>query len=42
MARDDDAFLLRASSRVELDAAVALLREEFGTAVRIHIDPYRF
>jgi primosomal protein N' (replication factor Y) len=42
MARDDDAFLLRASSRVELDAAVALLRGEFGTAVRIHMDPYRF
>lgn len=41
-ARDDDAFLLRAPSRIELDSAVALLREEFGTAVRIHIDPYRF
>ena len=42
IARDDEAFLLRAPSRNELDAAVALLREEFGTAVRIHIDPYRF
>ena len=42
MARDDEAFLLRAPSRVELDAAVAMLREEFGTAVRIHMDPYRF
>ena len=41
-ARDDDAYLLRAPSRAELDTAVALLREEFGTAVRIHIDPYRF
>jgi primosomal protein N' (replication factor Y) len=42
MARDDEAFLLRAPSRIELDTAVAFLREEFGTAVRIHIDPYRF
>ena len=42
MARDDDAFLLRTPSRIELDAAVAMLRHEFGTAVRIHIDPYRF
>ena len=42
MARDGEAFLLRAPSRIELDAAVAMLREEFGTAVRIHIDPYRF
>ena len=42
LARDDEAFLLRAPSRNELDTAVALLREEFGTAVRIHIDPYRF
>jgi len=41
-ARDDDAYLLRAPFRAELDTAVALLREEFGTAVRIHIDPYRF
>ena len=42
MARDDEAFLLRAPSRNELDTAVAMLRQEFGTAVRIHIDPYRF
>lgn len=42
MARDDDAYLVRAASRTELDAAVALLRAEFGVAVRIHIDPYRF
>ena len=42
MARDDDAYLLRAPSREELDAAVALLRTEFGTSIRIHIDPYRF
>jgi len=42
MARDDEAFLLRAPSRIELDAVVAMLRDEFGTAVRIHIDPYRF
>jgi len=42
MARDDDAYLLRAPSREELDAAVALLRAEFGTSIRIHIDPYRF
>jgi len=41
-ARDDDAYLLRAPSRAELDAAVTLLRAEFGTSVRIHIDPYRF
>ena len=41
-ARDEDAFLLRASSRIELDAAISLIRSEFGTAVRIHIDPYRF
>ncbi len=41
-ARDDDAYLVRAASRTELDAAVALLRAEFGVAVRIHIDPYRF
>ena len=42
MARDDEAFLLRAPSRNELDTAVAMLRQELGTAVRIHIDPYRF
>jgi len=42
MARDDDAYLVRGASRTELDAAVALLRAEFGVAVRIHIDPYRF
>jgi primosomal protein N' (replication factor Y) len=42
MARDDDAYLLRAPSREELDAAVTLLRAEFGTSIRIHIDPYRF
>ena len=42
MARDDEAFLLRAPTRIGLDAAVALLREKFGTAVRIHIDPYRY
>jgi len=42
MARDDDAYLVRAASRTELDAAVALLKAEFGVAVRIHIDPYRF
>ena len=42
MARDDEAFLLRAPSRNELDTAVAMLRQEFVTAVRIHIDPYRF
>jgi hypothetical protein len=42
MARDDEAFLLRAPTRIELDEAVAMLREEFGTAVRVHIDPYRF
>lgn len=41
-ARDDDAYLVRAASRTELDAAVALIRAEFGVAVRIHIDPYRF
>jgi hypothetical protein len=41
-ARDEDAFLLRTSSRIELDAAISLIRSEFGTAVRIHIDPYRF
>ena len=41
-ARDDDAYLVRAASRTELDAAVALIRTEFGVAVRIHIDPYRF
>ena len=42
MARDDETFLLRAPSRVELDQSISMLREEFGTAVRIHIDPYRF
>jgi primosomal protein N' (replication factor Y) len=42
MARDGEAFLLRAPSRNELDTAVEMLRQELGTAVRIHIDPYRF
>ncbi len=41
-ARDEDAVLLRASSRIELDLAISLIKSEFGTAVRIHIDPYRF
>lgn len=41
-ARDDDAVLLRAASRTEIDAAISLIRTEFGTAVRIHVDPYRF
>jgi primosomal protein N' (replication factor Y) len=41
-ARDADAVLLRAASRTELDAAISLIRTEFGTAVRIHVDPYRF
>ena len=41
-ARDDDAYLVRTASRTELDAAVALIRAEFGVAARIHIDPYRF
>ena len=41
-ARDDDAYLVRTTSRTELDAAVALIRAEFGVAARIHIDPYRF
>ena len=41
-ARDDDAVLLRAASRTEIDTAISLIRTEFGTAVRIHIDPYRF
>jgi primosomal protein N' (replication factor Y) len=41
-ARDGDAVLLRAASRTELDAAISTIRSEFGTAVRIHIDPYRF
>lgn len=41
-ARDDDAVLLRAASRTEIDAAISLIRAEFGVAVRIHIDPYRF
>ena len=42
MAREDDAYLVRTASRTELDAVVALIRAEFGVAVRIHIDPYRF
>lgn len=42
MARDDDAYLVRAPSRIELDAAILLIKSEFGTAVRIQIDPYRF
>ena len=41
-ARDDDAVLLRTASRSELDAAISIIRSEFGTAVRIHVDPYRF
>jgi hypothetical protein len=41
-ARDGDAVLLRAASRTELDAAISIIRSEFGTAVRIHVDPYRF
>ena len=41
-ARDGDAVLLRTTSRAELDAAISLVRSEFGTAVRIHVDPYRF
>jgi primosomal protein N' (replication factor Y) (superfamily II helicase) len=41
-ARDEDAVLLRAPSRTELDSAISIIRSEFGTAVRIHIDPYRF
>jgi len=41
-ARDGDAVLLRAASRSELDTAISLIRSEFGTAVRVHVDPYRF
>jgi len=41
-ARDDDAVLLRAASRTEIDATISLIRTEFGTAVRIHVDPYHF
>ena len=41
-ARDGDAVLLRASTRTELDSAISLIRSEFATAVRIHVDPYRF
>jgi len=41
-ARDGDAVLLRAASRTELDVAISQIRSEFGTAVRIHVDPYRF
>jgi primosomal protein N' (replication factor Y) len=41
-ARDGDAVLLRAASRSELGAAISLIRAEFGTTVRIHVDPYRF
>ena len=41
-ARDADAVLLRAASRTELDAAISMIRSEFGTAVRVHVDPYRF
>jgi hypothetical protein len=41
-ARDGDAVLLRAASRTELDGAISIIRSEFGTAVRIHVDPYRF
>lgn len=42
MARYEDAFLLRAPSRTQLDAAISLIKVEFGVAVRIHVDPYRF
>ena len=41
-ARDGDAVLLRAASRSELGAAISLIRTEFGSTVRIHVDPYRF
>ena len=41
-ARDGDAVLVRAASRIDLDAAISMIRSEFGTAVRIHVDPYRF
>lgn len=41
-ARDEDAVLLRTASREELNVALAQIKSELGTAVRVHVDPYRY
>ena len=42
VARDGEALILRASSRDQVRHAVQMLRETYGTALRVHADPTRY
>ncbi len=42
VARDEDALLLRAVHREDLEAAITQLRATFGVHMRVHVDPLRY